>query len=68
MNVSSVCLPTGLRSVLGAGFSRMNDLTIIQTSQVPYLFNFIWQCDLWIIKLNYFQCIKLNVAGEINSL
>lgn len=28
----------GLRAMMGAGISRMNDLTIIQTTQVPHLF------------------------------
>lgn len=29
----------GLRAAMGPGISRMNDLTIIQTTQVPHLYN-----------------------------
>ena len=30
-------LSAGLRAIMGAGYSRMNDLTIIQTTQVCVL-------------------------------
>lgn len=34
LTASDRCLYTGLRAAMGAGYSRMNQLTIIQTTQV----------------------------------
>jgi len=58
----------GLRGRMEAGFSRMNDLTVIQTSQVgePYLWRPFAKClsILGIVRICSQKCGQRGTAGS----
>lgn len=57
----------GLRAAMGAGYSRMNDLTIIQTTQVKLYSGSIYFLYYLVVTL-YIGCSVLEIVSPLCSL
>jgi len=55
-----MCDRVGLRSAMGAGYALMNDLTIIQTTQVTFICITEWSLMISLLIFFFYFSVSVN--------